>query len=53
VTGVWKTSDSFDPTVCIYDLFDLFDLVWVTLNEMELVQKSNSIFLFKVNFEIT
>jgi hypothetical protein len=26
-------------------LFDLFDLYSVTLNEMELVQKSNSIFL--------
>lgn len=33
-------------------LFELFELLWVTLNEIELVQKAIQFFLFN-SFEIT
>ena len=34
-------------------LFELFELLWVTLNEIELVQKAIQFFYLTVNFQIT
>jgi hypothetical protein len=34
-------------------LFELFELLWVTLNEIELVQKAIQFFYLTANFEIT